>query len=410
MKFTQLFTKTRKDIAKTDSVNADFLVRGGYIDQLSAGTYTFLPLGWRVYKKIESIICDEMDKAGGQEIFMPAMHPVSNWKKTGRFDGLDIIYRALGNLTGDENVLGPTHEEVVTPLAAKFVFSYKDLPKYVYQIQDKFRDEARPKSGLLRTKEFMMKDLYSFHTDEKDLDRYYKVMEKSYFNIFNRCGIGKETVLTYSSGGSFSKYSHEFQAICETGEDTIYLCEKCRVAVNKEIYHEQNSCPECGNKKLTQNRAIEVGNIFRLMDKFSKAFDFNYLDKNNKKHHVMMGCYGIGLGRLMASVVEVSHDEAGIIWPKAIAPYDIHLVSLNKTEKEAEKIYAELQDAGYSVLWDDRDERAGVKLTDSELLGIPVRIVVSPKTIEGNQIEYKKRDEKKSELISLKDFLKRDNA
>lgn len=410
MKFTQLFTKTRKDIAKTDSVNADFLVRGGYIDQLSAGTYTFLPLGWRVYKKIESIICDEMDKAGGQEIFMPAMHPVANWKKTGRFDGLDIIYRAIGNLTGDENVLGPTHEEVVTPLAAKFVFSYKDLPKYVYQIQDKFRDEARPKSGLLRTKEFMMKDLYSFHTDEKDLDRYYKVMEKSYFNIFNRCGIGKETVLTYSSGGSFSKYSHEFQAICETGEDTIYLCEKCRVAVNKEIHHEQNTCPECGNKKLTQKRAIEVGNIFRLMDKFSKAFDFNYLDKNNKKHHVMMGCYGIGLGRLMASVVEVSHDEAGIIWPKAIAPYDIHLVSLNKTEKEAEKIYSELQDAGYSVLWDDRDERAGVKLTDSELLGIPVRIVVSPKTIESNQIEYKKRDEKKSELISLKDFLKRDNA
>jgi prolyl-tRNA synthetase len=410
MKFTQLFTKTRKDIAKTDSVNADFLVRGGYIDQLSAGTYTFLPLGWRVYKKIESIICDEMDKAGGQELFMPAMHPVANWKKTGRFDGLDIIYRAIGNLTGDENVLGPTHEEVVTPLAAKFVFSYKDLPKYVYQIQDKFRDEARPKSGLLRTKEFMMKDLYSFHTDEKDLDRYYKVMEKSYFNIFNRCGIGKETVLTYSSGGSFSKYSHEFQAICETGEDTIYLCEKCRVAVNKEIYHEQNSCPECSNKGLTQKRAIEVGNIFRLMDKFSKAFDFNYLDKNNKKHHVMMGCYGIGLGRLMASVVEVSHDEAGIIWPKAIAPYDIHLVSLNKTEKEADKIYTELQEAGYSVLWDDRDERAGVKLADSDLLGIPIRIVVSPKTIESNQIEHKKRDEKKSELISLKDFLKRDNA
>ncbi|MBW6432045.1 prolyl-tRNA synthetase [Patescibacteria group bacterium] len=410
MKFTQLFTKTRKDIAKTDSVNADYLVRGGYIDQLSAGTYTFLPLGWRVYKKIESIICDEMDKAGGQELFMPALHPVANWKKTCRLDGLDILYRAIGNLTGDENVLGPTHEEVVTPLAAKFVFSYKDLPKYVYQIQDKFRDEARPKSGLLRTKEFMMKDLYSFHADEKDLDRYYKVMEKSYFNIFNRCGIGKETVLTYSSGGSFSKYSHEFQAICETGEDTIYLCEKCRVAVNKEIYPELNSCPECGNNKLTQKRAIEVGNIFRLMDKFSKAFDFNYLDKNNKKHHVLMGCYGIGLGRLMASIVEASHDEAGIIWPKEVSPYDIHLVSLNKTEKEAENLYKELQEAGYSVLWDDRDERAGVKLADSDLLGIATRIIISPKTIESNQIELKKRDEKKSELISFKDFLKKDNA
>lgn len=408
MKFSELFTKTKKDISKADSVNADYLVRGGFIDQLAAGTYTFLPLGWKVYKKIEKIIKEEMDSAGGQEIFMPAMHPRANWEKTGRLSGLDIIYLATGNLTGDKNVLGPTHEEVVTPLAAKFVFSYKDLPKYVYQIQDKFRDEARPKSGLLRTKEFMMKDLYSFHPDAKDLDRYYKVMEKSYFKIFSRCGLGKETVLTYSSGGSFSKYSHEFQAICKTGEDTIYLCEKCKVAVNKEIYHEQNSCPECGNKKLLPKRAIEVGNIFKLMDKFSKAFEFYYLDEKNKKHLVIMGCYGIGLGRLMASVVEVSHDDAGIIWPESISPFDVHLVNLGKTAKEAEKIYKELKSAGYDVLWDDRDERAGVKLADSDLIGISQRIVISPKTLELEMVEYKKRADKKSKMIKLDDFIKKD--
>lgn len=406
MKFTQLFTKTRKDIAKTDSVNANYLVRGGFIDQLSAGTYTFLPLGWRVYKKIEAIIKDEMEKAGGQEIFMPAMHPKANWEKTGRLEGLDIIYRVIGNLSGDENLLGPTHEEVVTPLAAKFIFSYKDLPKYVYQIQDKFRDEARPKSGLLRTKEFMMKDLYSFHTDSKDLDRYYKVMEKSYFNIFERCGIGKDTVLTYSSGGSFSKYSHEFQLICDTGEDTVYLCEKCNVAVNKEIYHEQNSCPECNNTKLVPRKGIEVGNIFKLMDKFSISFGFNYIDQHNKKNPVLMGCYGIGLGRLLASVVEVSHDESGIIWPESITPYDVHLISLNQTEEEAQNIYDSLIKAGYDVLWDDRDERAGVKLADSDLIGIPHRIVISPKTLNENKLEYKSRTQKDSKLITLKDFLK----
>lgn len=406
MKFTRLFTKTRKNISRADSVNADYLVRGGFIDQLSAGVYSYLPLGWKVYKKIENIIREEMDKAGGQEIFMPAMHPKKNWERTGRWDSLDVLYKVVGELSKDEMALGPTHEEVVTPLGAKYIFSYKDLPKYVYQIQDKFRDEARPKSGMLRTREFMMKDLYSFHTDEEDLDKYYKVMERAYFNIFNRCGLGKETVLTYASGGSFSKYSHEFQALCSTGEDTIYLCEKCNVAINKEIIHEQKECPKCGNKKLVERKAIEVGNIFKLMDKFSKAFDFYYIDKDNTKRPVQMGCYGIGLGRLMASVVEISHDKHGIIWPNEISPYDIHMVNIG-AEEDAEKIYNELLKKEYSVIWDDRDEGAGTKLADADLLGVPTRIVVSEKTIKNNKIEIKKRNKEKSELITLTEFFKR---
>ncbi|MDD3480632.1 MAG: His/Gly/Thr/Pro-type tRNA ligase C-terminal domain-containing protein [Patescibacteria group bacterium] len=407
MKFSTLFTKTKKDIAKTDSVNAELLIRGGFVDQLSAGVYTYLPLGLRVLRKIENIIRDEMNKAGGQELLMPAMHPKWNWQQTGRWDSLDVLFKVVGQLSGDEMALGPTHEEVITPLASKFMFSYKDLPKYVYQIQDKFRDEARPKSGLLRTREFLMKDLYSFHTDEKDLDKYYTVMEEAYSNIFASCGIGKETVLTYASGGSFSKYSHEYQTICETGEDTIYLCAKCNVAVNKEIITEQKTCPECGNKALTEKKAIEVGNIFKLKDKFSKAFGFKYTGKDNKEKYVEMGCYGIGLGRVLATIVEVSHDDRGIIWPESVAPYDVHLVDINGTKKETKEIHKKLTEAGLEVLWDDREESAGVKLSDADLLGIPERIVVSSKTIKAGKIELKKRDSDKEELLSLADYLKR---
>ncbi|MDD3679030.1 MAG: His/Gly/Thr/Pro-type tRNA ligase C-terminal domain-containing protein [Patescibacteria group bacterium] len=406
MKFTDLFTKTQKDIKDSGSANADLLVRGGYVNQLSAGIYTYLPLGWRVYKKIEEIIREEMSAAGGQEIFMPAMHPKANWEKTGRWENLDVLYKVVGQLSGAEMALGPTHEEIVTPLASRFVLSYKDLPKYVFQIQDKFRDEARPKSGLLRTREFMMKDLYSFHADEKDLDRYYEIMKNAYFKIFTRVGLGEVTVLTYASGGSFSRYSHEFQAICETGEDTIYLCEKCNVAVNKEIIHEQKSCPECGNKDLKEKKSIEIGNIFKLRDKFSKAFDFSYLDEKNQKNFVEMGCYGIGLGRLMASIVEVLHDKSGIVWPNEVAPYKFHLVNLNGAQEEAADLYEKLKAKKVDVIWDDRDERAGIKLSDADLLGIPNRIIVSPKTISEKAIEVKRREESEGKIVLLDKFLK----
>ncbi len=408
MLVSELFSKTKRGVSGNfDSVSAELLIKGGYIDQLSAGVYTFLPLGWRVYKKIEEIIREEMIAVGGQEIFMPTLHPRSNWEKTGRWQSMEVLYKVIGGISGDEMALGPTHEEVVTPLAKRFLISYKDLPKYVFQIQNKFRDEARPKSGLLRTREFMMKDLYSFHTDTDDLDRYYEVMKKAYINIFNRCGLESDTVLTYASGGSFSKYSHEFQTICETGEDTIYLCDKCRVAINKEIIKSQHQCPECGNKKLNEKKAIEVGNIFKLKDKFSKSFNLNYVDENNQQKMIQMGCYGIGLGRLMATIVERYHDEKGIVWPVDIAPYDVYLINIGRTKKDANKIYQELLAAGTSVLWDDRDESAGVKLADSDLLGFPERIIVSESTVESGKIELKSRTKSKEELLTLKEYLRR---
>jgi prolyl-tRNA synthetase len=251
-----------------------------------------------------------------------------------------------------------------------------------------------------------MKDLYSFHTDEEDLERYYQVMTNSYHKIFERCGLGGITYYTFASGGSFSKYSHEFQTECVTGEDTIYLCEKCDIAVNKEIVADQKTCPECGNQKLKEIKAIEVGNIFKLGTKYSKPFDLTYMDEHNKNKEVVMGCYGIGLGRIMGTVAEIFNDERGLIWPQGIAPFDIHLVDLNGSGKEAATIYQKLTAAGYDVLWDDRNESSGIKLGDADLLGIPVRIVVSPKTIAAGKIEVKKRAEEKADLVTLESFLK----
>jgi len=262
---SQLFTKTKKEAPKgEEAINAQLLIRAGFIDKLMAGVYTFLPLGMRVIKKIENIIREEMNAIGGQEILMPALQPKANWETTGRWKTYDALFRFTSHYSKNEYALGPTHEEIVSPLAKNFILSYKDLPVYVFQIQNKFRDEKRVKSGLLRGREFFMKDLYSFHKDEKDLDEYYEKAKQAYFNVFNRAGIDDSTFLTFASGGSFSKYSHEFQTLSEAGEDRIYICEKCKVAVNKEIIEEQGICPECGNKNLKEEKAIEVGNIFKL--------------------------------------------------------------------------------------------------------------------------------------------------
>jgi prolyl-tRNA synthetase len=406
MKFSDGGIKTLREVSEP-SKNASLLLRAGFIDQLSAGVYTYLPLGMRVLRKIETIIREEMNAAGGQEITMPVLQPKENWLKTGRWESLDVLYRFKSYYSKTELALGPTHEEVVAPLAKKYVNSYKDLPLYLYQIQTKFRDEKRPRSGLLRGREFLMKDLYSFHADEVDLDRYYDVMADSYTKIFQRCGLGELTHYTFASGGSFSKYSHEFQTLCETGEDTVYLCEKCGTAVNKEIVKEQKDCPKCGNPKLVEKRAIEVGNIFKLGNKYSKPFDLSYVDEKNAKKDVVMGCYGIGLGRVMGAVAEIFNDDKGLIWPKNIAPFDFHLVDLSGTAKEAKKIYEELTKAGFEVLWDDRNEGAGVKLADADLVGAPVRIVVSPNTVKAGKVEVRERSENSRKLVSLSEILKR---
>ncbi|MFA5098859.1 MAG: aminoacyl--tRNA ligase-related protein [Candidatus Paceibacterota bacterium] len=402
---SQLFIKTKREAPKDEeSINAQLLIRAGFVDKLMAGVYTFLPLGLRVMKKIENIIREEMNAIGGQEIFMPALLPKENWMTTGRWDSMDDLYK-LEDKSKKEFALGATHEEIITPLMKKFVDSYKDLPFYAYQFQDKFRMELRSKSGLLRGREFMMKDLYSFHADENDLDAYYEKAEQAYFNIFKRAGLGDSTVLTFASGGSFSKYSHEFQTLSEAGEDKIYLCEKCRVAVNKEIIEEQNVCPECGNKNLKEEKGIEVGNIFKLGTKYSVPFNLKYKDEKGAEKEVVMGCYGIGLSRLMGTIIEASHDEKGIIWPEAVTPFKAHLINLSGDKKDkAEKLYKALQRANIEVLYDDREEAsAGEKFADADLMGISYRLVISEKN--GDKIEAKKRSEAKAELIGEKELM-----
>lgn len=388
---SKLFSRTERNAPKDEvALNAQFLIRAGFIDKLSAGVYSYFPLGLRVLKNIERIVREEMLASGADEILMPALHPAENWMVTGRWDSTlyDVLFK-LESRYGGKHALGPTHEEVVSPLAKRVIFSYQDLPKHVFQIQTKFRDEKRAKSGLMRGREFLMKDLYSFHADDADLDQYYDRMQEAYGRVFARAGLGDRTVLTFASGGSFSKYSHEFQTLVPSGEDSVYLCESCRIAVNREIIGEQSSCPACGNKELKEETGAEVGNIFKLKTKYSAPFALKYRDKNGDEKDVIMGCYGIGISRLMGVIVETSYDDRGIIWPEAVAPFRAHLLELGGVL--GKELYDELTKRGIDVLYDDRvGAAAGEKFADADLIGIPWRLVVSPKT--GDKIEVKRRD------------------
>ncbi|MBI2625090.1 MAG: prolyl-tRNA synthetase [Candidatus Nealsonbacteria bacterium] len=405
MKQSQLLFKAQREAPKDEkSVNAKLLVRAAFVDKLMAGVYSYLPLGFLVLKKIENIIREEMVKVGGQELLLPALHPKENWAKTGRWQTEEMF--KLKSRGGKDYGLGWTHEEIITPLVKKFVSSHKDLPLFVFQIQNKFRDELRAKSGILRGIEFIMKDLYSFHKDEKDLSDYYEKVKSAYFKIFARCGLKKETFLTLAGGGTFSKYSHEFQAVTPYGEDLIYLCRNCSLAINKEIIEgEGNACFKCKSKNLEQKKAIELGNIFKLNDRFSKAFDFYFKDVKGQKKIVFMGCYGIGLGRLMGAIAEINNDKNGIIWPKEVAPFLVHLIPIEaskKVIKAADNLYDDLQNQGIEVLYDDRyGKGAGEKLVEADLLGIPYRMVVSEKTLKQNSIEFKERGTEKMRLIKI---------
>lgn len=400
---SRLFTKTKRESPKDEeAINAQLLIRAGFIDKLMAGVYTFLPLGLRVLKKIENIIREEMDAAGGQEILMPSLHPKENWETTGRWKSFDALFK-LKSRSGADYALGPTHEEIIYPLLKHYVSSYKDLPVYLYQIQTKFRDEPRVKSGLLRGREFRMKDFYSFHSNDEDRDRYYEVMKKAYFNAFKRIGI--DVIWTEASGGTFSNRSNEFQVISKAGEDTIYVCEKCRVAVNEEIIEEQSVCPGCGGKNFKKEKAIEVGNIFPLKENYARDFHLTFKDKNGEEKLVSAGCYGLGISRLIGAIVEVNNDEKGIIWPETIAPFKAHLINLSDKKAISDKIYDALQKNGVEVLYDNREETsAGEKFNDADLIGIPYRLVISEKT--GEKIEVKKRSEEQVKLISEKELLK----
>lgn len=408
MRYSKLFGKTAKEVSKNEiSINAKLLTRAGFIRKEVAGVYNFLPLGLRVLEKISTVVREEMNSVGGQELSLSTLQNKENWEKTGRWKSFDTLFKLTSQFE-KKYALGPTHEEVLVPLISEFINSYRDLPIYVYQIQNKFRDEARAKAGLLRDREFLMKDLYSFHLDEKDLMQYYEKMKKVYVNTFRRLEL--LAIETKANGGTFSDFSHEYQVICESGEDEVIYCPGGDFSENIEIIEnpEKLENKECdlGHGPLRRVKVAEVGNIFPLKDKFSKPFNLTYKDKNGKDKFVFMGCYGIGISRVMGVITEVHHDEKGIIWPDAVAPYDAHLIVLGNAKREADNIYKELGKSGIDVLYDDRvGVSAGEKLADADLIGIPVRLVVSEKT--QNKIEWKRRDEKKTELLELDKVIKR---
>lgn len=408
MKQSQLFTKTQKNAPKDEvSLNAQLLIRAGFVDKEMAGVYSFLPLGLKTLEKIIEIIRREMNAIGGQEILLTALQNPELWKKSGRWPDnvLDVWFKTEVK-TGGEVGLATTHEEPLSNLMKKHIASYKDLPRYVYQFQTKFRNEKRAKSGLMRLREFIMKDLYSFHTDQKDLDKYYEKSANAYENIFRQVGLEKLTYKTYASGGTFSKYSHEFQTITEAGEDLIYICDKCHVAVNREIIDDLNhKCPECSEENLHEEKAVEVGNIFKLGTKFSDALELNYRDQEGRSKPVIMGCYGIGPQRLMGAIAEISNDEHGIIWPESVAPFKVHLLSLSQDEK-AEEIYNDLVKNNVEVLFDDRDVSPGEKFADADLIGIPWRVVISEKSLASGGVEIKKRSEKETRIVKIENLVK----
>ena len=408
MRYANLLIRTQKELpAQEESKNAELLLRGSFIHKEMAGVYSYLPLGLRTLNKIAQIVREEMNVAGAVELLMPALSPKENWLQTDRWDAVDVLYK-LDIAGGGQCALNPTHEEVVTPLVQNFAQSPKDFPVCVYQIQNKFRNEPRAKSGILRGREFLMKDAYSFHTSQESFEAYYDVMTKAYHRIYERLGIGDITLFVAASGGDFSKHSHEFQTLSPVGEDEIYIHAASGRAWNKEIKEE---IPSEILDEIEVKSAIEVGNIFPLSDRFSKAFKFKAQTPDGEKS-ILMGCYGIGISRLMGTLVEIFNDERGIIWPHSIAPFQIYIAPIGKDEAayaKAQELEQKLESAGYEVLLDDRETAGpGQKFADSELLGIPLRIVISPKTLEQGSFEVTTRHDNETQIIaaeSLEAFL-----
>jgi prolyl-tRNA synthetase len=412
MKLTELFTKTLKTVpADETSKNAKLLIQAGYINKEMAGVYTFLPLGLKVLNSIANIVREEMDRMGGQEILMPALQIKDRYEASGRWDDKvvdDWFKTKLVN--GTEMGLGFSHEENLSPLLKSYVNSYRDLPLAIYQIQTKFRNELRSKSGLMRGREFLMKDMYTFSASQAQHDEIYSKIQAAYRKIFDRLDIGDKTYVTSASGGSFSKYSHEFQTLSDAGEDIIYLDRKKKIAINKEVYTDE-VISDLGLKRedLEEAKAIEVGNIFSLGTKFSRPFNLSFSNANGENSLVIMGCYGIGISRVMGTIAELMSDSKGLVWPINIAPAKVQLVRLGNDAdvvKAADKLYDDLTTTGTLVIYDDRDEQAGEKLADADLMGIPYRLVISKKTLQANSVEVKRRNKTEVELINQKSVIK----
>ncbi len=411
MRQSKLFYKTLKELPHdAQAVSHKLFLRAGFIEQLSAGIYNFLPLGYRVLRKIENIIREEINNIDGQEVFLATLQPKKLWVESGRWNTMDPPLFKCHDRHNKELALGSTHEEVMTNMVRSRVSAYRDLPFALYQIQNKFRNEMRATGGLLRVREFIMKDLYSFHASKEDLDQYYLEVIKAYQKIFERCGL-KVLVSQATSGTIGGDESHEFQLPSESGEDRVLFCPKCSCAINKEVDVNIHSCSHC-QAKFDEISAIEVGHIFKLGTLYSEKMGAYFIDKDGSKKPIVMGCYGIGLGRLMAAIIESDchHDERGMVWPDSVAPFQAHLIVLDTKENSvrefAEEIYKGLKNEGLEVLFDDRkDVSVGEKFGESDLIGIPVRLVVSKKS--GGKIEYKRRDTAKMELLDIKEIIKR---
>ena len=404
MRQSQLFAKTKREAPKeAEIISHKFLVRADFIEQSFSGVWRFLPLGWMVHKKIEGIIRDEMLALGAQEIFLPALQNKNLWHETGRWEAIDPPLFKLKDRHQKETALGSTHEEEVTDIARKRIKSWQDLPFSLFQIQNKFRNEMRPSGGLLRTKEFIMKDLYSFHSNEKDLEIFYQKVQTAYRRIFKKCGL--EIVVVRALGGAIGgKKTDEFMAVSDVGEDRIAVCRKCGFAANIEAMEGLKICPDCKNE-LQFSSSIELAHTFNLGTKYSQVMRANFTDKDGKSKPVIMGCYGIGLGRLIGAIAELNHDEKGIIWPKDVAPFQIHLIRLGseqKIKKAAEKLHLDLQKKCVEVLYDDRNNKSpGEKFAEADLIGIPWRIVTSERTLVKDSAEVKARNKQVAFLVKL---------
>jgi prolyl-tRNA synthetase len=411
MRRSQLFIKTRKEIpADEEAKNAQLLIRAGYIHKEMAGVYSYLPLGMMVIDNIKQIVRQEMDAIGGQEMLLSTLQHSQIWKTTDRWDDskVDVWFKAaLGE--GSEVGFGWSHEEPMTRLMTQFINSYKDLPVYTYQFQNKLRRELRSKSGLLRGREFIMKDLYSFSKDRQEHEKFYAAVEQAYHKVYVRLGIGDITYKTFASGGPFAKFSHEFQTVADIGEDTIYLDEAKKLAINQEVLSDEAlQAAGLSRNELTQKKAVEVGNIFTFGSRYSEPLGLFYTDEKGIQQPVFAGSYGIGISRLMGLLAEHFADERGLVWPAVIAPYKVYLASLGaepEISQAADELYDRLTQAGISVLYDERDERPGEKFADADLLGLPYRVVISQKSLQSGGFELKSRASDQTEVVTPEELL-----
>lgn len=401
MRQSQLFGSTRKELPKDEaSKNAILLMRGGYVSKSMAGVYSYLPLGLKVIQNLSRIVREELGKLPyTQEILMPSLQSRELWEESGRWEEIqEVMYTVEEGKMG----LGPTHEEVVTDLFRQFVSSYREVPVGLYQIQTKFRNEPRAKSGLLRGREFLMKDLYSFHTTEAGLDEYYDLVTEAYFRIYNRCGL--KAIFTEAAGGVFTKFSHEFQVVAEAGEDTIYYKADGTMARNKELVPSEED-PEileyCGGS-IKKDSAIEVGNIFKLKNKFSTPMGAQVSLEGGEKVDMWMGCYGLGISRLMGTMVEALGSDAKMIWPEGVAPFDIHVIDLTQ-DAQGEAVYETLS-KNRSVIYDDRERSAGEKFADADLMGSPIRVIVSKRSLASGGVEVKNMLTDETKIVSIADL------